>query len=152
MKFTKRAITAHTERKDTLGMANMYKYQAMLYGKMHDYDNGKKAAAKAIQLFNSKNYTSGVAVSYYDLAVVYEEEREYDSSIALLLKAKEIWKQKSNEASRIYGNNTALVRVYTKANMLSEAEEMVQQNEAIDPKVLHYTEQLKFYKESKDFY
>lgn len=152
MKYTKRAVIAHTELKDTLAMANMYKYQSMLYGKLHDYDKGKKSAVKAIQLYTAKNDNSGLAVSCYDLASVFEEERQYDSSIALLLKAKEIWKQNGNEASRIYGNNIALLRIYAKVNKMEEAEEMVQQNIALEAGEIHYSEKLKFYKESKDYY
>ena len=155
MKYLKRTVNARMELQDTLSAANMLKYQAMVYGKMHDYKAGKASAAKAIHFFTIKNFTEGVAVSYLDLALVFEEERQYDSAIAYVLKAKEIWTAETRKAkyqNRIYGNNAALIRMYDKADNSTEAEAMIHENEAIDASKLYDVELMSFYKEARDFY
>ncbi len=155
MKYVRRAINARIELKDTMEMANMYKYQGYVFGKMHNFPEGKKSAAKAVQLYTIKNYQPGLAVTYRDLAIVYEEEREYDSSIALMLKAKAIWSTGENKTtyqSRIYGNNSDLVRIYTKDGKMEDAETLVHENEAINATDFQHTEVLAFYKEGRDFY
>jgi len=154
MKFTKRAITAQTELKDTLQMANMYKYQCMLYGKLHNFKEGKKSADKAKQLYNAKNFRPGLAVTYRDLAILYEEEGQIDSSVAFMKMALDIWNSpelKSDNGSRIYGINSDLIRIYAKAKHPEDAEFMIYQNEQADASKLYDVEQLKFYKEAKDF-
>lgn len=154
MKFTKRAITAHTELNDTLQMANMYKYQCYLYGKLHNFKEGKKSADKAKQLYNAKNYRPGLAVTYRDLAILYEEEKLIDSSIAFMKMALDIWNTpelKSDNGSRIFGINSDLIRIYAKAKQPEDAEFMIYQNEQADASKLYDVELLKFYKEAKDF-
>lgn len=156
MKYTRRAINARREMGDTLGLANMLKYVALLYGKEKDYKKGKMYARQAVDLFNSKNYLSGVAVSYRDLAIVFEGEGEFDSSIAYMLKSKGIWTTVEKDAQvapfRIYGNNTDLIRINTKAKYMDDAEALVHENEAMDAEKFHYTAVLNFYKEARDFY
>ncbi|MCF8448323.1 MAG: tetratricopeptide repeat protein [Taibaiella sp.] len=156
LKFSKRALNAYVELKDTLGQANVHKYIGVLHGKMRNFDDAKKSVAKAVQYYTIKDNPPGLAVSYHNLALVYEEEREYDSSIALLLRAKDIWSKRpdnpNNAASRIYGCNNQLIRIYTKAKKMSEAEAMVKENEPVDGTKFHYTGQFNFYKEARDFY
>jgi len=155
MKFTKRAITARAEMKDTLQLANMLKYQCFLYGKQHNFAEGKKSADKAMQLYGAKNYKPGLAVTWRDLAILYEEEHNYDSSIAWMKKSLEIWEspeEKAGADSRIFGISSDLIRIYAKAGQPEDAEFMVYKNEQADASKMNNVELLKFYKESKDFY
>jgi len=155
MKFTKRAITARTEMKDTLQLANMLKYQCFLYGRQHNFTEGKKSAAKAMQLFAAKDYQPGLAVTYRDLAILYEDENNYDSSIAWMKKALDIWNSPENKATctdRVFGINSDLIRIYAKAKQPEDAEFMVYQNEQADASKMNDADLLKFYKESRDFF
>ena len=155
MKFTKRAIMAQTDLKDTLQMANMYKYQCMLYGKLHNFKEGKKSAEKAKQLYNAKSYQPGLAVTYRDLAILYEEERLIDSSVAFMKMALDIWnspENKSTYSDRVFGIHSDLIRIYAKAKQPDDAEFMVYQNEQADATKINDADLLKFYKESRDFF
>lgn len=154
LNYSRKAINAHTELNDTLGMANVYKFQAMLYGKLHEFAKGKKSAKKAIDLFKAKNHVMGMAVSYRDLAIVYEEEGEHDSAIAWMLRAKEIWnglEHKENFKWRVYGINTDLVRMYAATDKDELSAQMIEENEAITGEI-HYSEKIRFYKECKEYY
>lgn len=151
LKYTRKAIAERTEQKDTLSMANMYKYAAILYGKLGNYKEGKVCADSAVQLFAIKKSQHGLAVSYRDLADVYSSEGRSDSAIFYFIKAKDLWQAANGEKSRIYGWNNDMMDIYVKDNELKKAKELFQQNDTVTAPI-YYTDKLHFYKSSASLF
>lgn len=156
LKFGLQALDARIEMKDTLEWANMAKYVSFVHGKLHNFEQAKFYAGKAVDLYQLKSYVPGLAVTYRNLAIVYEEQKRYDSSIALLLRARAIWQTMPENTHicsfRIYSCNNDLIRVYTRAGMLTDAGDVLAENEKTDGTVFHHTAQIGFLKEARDYY
>ncbi len=157
-KYTSLAIQAQTDLKDTLSMANMYKYLGLLQGKMHEFVAAKKNEAEAIRLFTLKKFMLGAAVCYRDLAIVYEEEHNPDSIIINILKAKKIWMAENKDAPRLFDANNILIRAYTSQNKLHDAATVFHKNESMmnsrpmqDTRRV-YSEVLDYYKTCQTFF
>jgi tetratricopeptide (TPR) repeat protein len=156
LKFGLQALDARIEMKDTMEWANMAKYVSFVHGKLHNFEQAKFYAGKAMELYQLKSYVPGLAVTYRNLAIVFEEQKRYDSSIALLLRARAIWQTMPENTHicsfRIYGCHNDLIRVYTKAGKLKDAGDILAENEKTDGTVFHHTAQIGFLKEARDYY
>lgn len=120
LKYTRQALEKWIELNDTLAAANLYKYEALLQGKLHRFAEAKQNGRKAIELFSAKKFIRGVAVSYFDLAAAYSEEHMPDSAIYLLCEARKIWRE-YNDTFRITGIEIELMKNYISAGNRKEA-------------------------------
>ncbi len=159
LKYTKLAIQARTELKDTLSMANMLKYAGYLEGKLHDFTIAKKDVAEAVRMYTLKKSMAGAAVSYHDLALIYDEEHKPDSCIASIVHAKNIWMSDTkSDTSRIFNANNIMLRVYTSQNNLHDAEAVFGENnamvnsDAMQDTRRAYMDILDFYKNSAAYF
>ena len=118
--------------KDTMQLANVYKYKGYILGHLHKFSSAKDTLKLAINIYDYFNFPSGKAVCFFDLAKVYEEENILDSSFVLLNKAKEFWLTK-NDTIRLVGINNALINLYIKKenwtqiyNFIDESDKLIQ--------------------------
>jgi tetratricopeptide (TPR) repeat protein len=130
LKYVEKALPIWREIKDTMGEANILKYQGLLYGKIHEFSKAKVAINQAIIKFRSKNFEQGVGVCYYDLSQVYFEMGNIDSCMAYLFKAKTIYK-KNKESARIFLLNNKLMGIYINNDDYLTAKDIFDENEKI---------------------
>lgn len=107
---TDKALKIWNKLKDTLNMANMYKYKGLLFGKMHCFESAKKEIKTAIYYYSKMKYKNGIAVSYNNLAHVYKEEKRIDSSYLFFIKSRKIWKEEKDD-KRIFKINNNLLNL-----------------------------------------
>jgi hypothetical protein len=131
LKYSNIAVQQHLLRKDTVSIANMYKYIGMLKGKLGNHGEGLKDINLAIQYFGLKNNNLGIAVCYYDMALLYTEIKYTDSSIYYITKAKNIWQQHNGDISRIFSWNNKQLEIYLSRQDTINAKNIYYQNSKI---------------------
>jgi hypothetical protein len=107
--FVNLALARWQRTKDTLFIANLYKYRAYLSTHIESLKTGIEDAYTAITMYTWKNNQFGVAVSYRDLATVFIKQKQIDSANYYLGKAKVFWKEK-RDTSRMFGINADLIK------------------------------------------
>jgi len=115
---------------DTLSIANLLKYKGVLYGKLKQFDKGKRDLNKAISLFKSKQYESGVAVSYHDYSILYDQESKIDSALFYETKAVDFWNIE-HDSMRIVVSNSQFINLYLKQKKFDTAIKFVNQTDLI---------------------
>lgn len=151
--YTQQAIQERKGIKDTLQLANMYKYLGYLQGKAGKFTIAKESVRTGITLFVSKKYEQGVAVCYYDMGKVYEYEQKFDSSIFYFAKSRKIWEELGNQGKRIFNVNNALMHVYSLSGNTTEAGKIFTQNKTILAKeFIYWSDKLDFYKYSAELF
>lgn len=152
-KYIALTITARKDRKDTLQLANMYKYLGYLQGKAGKYAEAKENVNMGIALFSSKHYHQGVAVCYYDMGKVYEYEKRADSALYYYQKSKDIWLELGNDNKRLFNVNNALMNVNILKGNLGTAAKLFSENEEIMKKeFIYWSDKLNYYKYSADLF
>jgi len=131
LKYSNMALQQHVQRKDTISLANMYKYIGVLKGKLGNHGEGLKDINLAIQFFELKNNNLGIAVCYYDMALLYTEIKNTDSSIYYITKAKNIWQLNEGNISRIFSWNNKLLEIYLSLQDTINAKNIYNQNSKI---------------------
>lgn len=123
--FINLALARWTSIRDTLNMANLYKYRAYLSSKT-EISTGKQDGHKAITLYKAKNYKHGEMVAYRDLACIFIKEGQTDSANYYLNSAKEFWLEERDK-QRVFGVNTGLIDANRNEHKL--VKKLIRQNE-----------------------
>lgn len=150
--YVANSIEIHKKLKDTLEMANMYKYMGYLKSKTGGYTDAKQDVYTAMALYNCKDNKDGLAVSYYDMAAIYLLKKDTDSALVYLKKAKNYWTQQDNRA-RIFGINNLLIKAYGYTGEHDKVTGTIAENERIlTTHKIYHAERLKFYACSSEYY
>jgi len=147
-----KALTIWEAIGDTLCIANLLKYDAVLYGKLKQFDKGKRDVNKAISLYKSKQVDGGVAISYHDLSLLYDQESKIDSALICEIKDAEFWK-KEPDTLRIVVSNNQLIHLYQKQKKFDIATKIQNQNDLmVKPATLAWNPLINFYFVSYELY
>lgn len=128
--FIEEAIPVWIALRDTSMEANLYKFKGLLLGKLHRFEEAKKAIKKAISLYTKINQPFGIAVSKFDLAMVYDSENKIDSAFYNAHLALEYWESEA-ETERIFLIHNYLTYLYLKSGNIFKANELQFRNEKI---------------------
>ena len=116
--------------KDTMQLANDYKYKGYILGYLHKFSSAKDTIKLAINIYDYYKFPSGKAVCFRNLAKVYEEENIFDSSFVLLNKAKIYWLT-INDSIRLVGINNDLINLNIKTENWTQAYNIIDENEKL---------------------
>jgi hypothetical protein len=127
--FIDLALDRWTQKRDTLGMANLYKYRAYLSTHLPWMTTGIADAHKAIELYSIKKNQFGIMVSYRDLATIFIKKGLTDSANYYLNTAKAFWQSK-RDTFRLVGINADLINANTRnktvvAQLLNETDNYI---------------------------
>lgn len=151
--YAERAIEERKGIKDTLQLANMYKYLGYLQGKAGKYAEAKESIHTGIDLFNSKKYVQGMAVCYFDMGKVYGYQQQYDSAVYYFRLSIGIWKDLGNQQARLFNVNNSLLHLYNINARMAEAVQVFADNKAILKKeFIYWSDKLDFYKYSAEYF
>lgn len=128
--YSERALRIWKEQKDTLQMANLYKYTGLLKGGLGKIDEAQSDIHQAIRMYETKGFGQGVAVSEINLAEVYFMDENYTESEALFSKSKDFWKG-NGDLSRVFTDNILGIRIHTKMGDMGKAGKLIKENEDI---------------------
>ena len=87
--------------KDSLQIANLYKYYGYLLGINGRLEEGESYIDRAIQIYKRSDFDEGIAVSKYNLARLAFLKKDYSRSDSLLSEARTIWVH-NNDISRLF--------------------------------------------------
>lgn len=137
LKFGYESLSDCFTIKDTLQMANLYKYIGLLEGKLGRYQKAEENISTAIDLFAKKVHERGVAVCHINMAEVKWLAGEFSSSEQYFNKSKNFWISVANK-SRIFDNNLLGIQLYgttddqVKHRALVEENSRIMKEEVID--------------------
>lgn len=126
------AIPIWTGLHENKGLANILKYQGMLYGKQGRFGEAKKNISQAIELFRKEGLETGVAVAYYDLGLVYENEHKTDSCIYYINKNRAYFSQVA-DTFRVFNANNKLFEIYLNEKNYGPAASCYEENTRLEP-------------------
>lgn len=128
--YSGKALKIWEAQKDTLQMANLYKYIGLLKGRSGKLDAAKSDIQYAIGLYEKTGFRQGIAVSEINLAEVCFMDQNYTESKALFSKSKEFWKE-NGDLGRVFTDNILGIRVYHQIGDQDKVEELINENKGI---------------------
>ena len=85
--YSKKSLAIWQAMKDTMQMANIYKYIGLIEGRTGRYSSAKSNINKAIYLYSLKNFQAGIAVSQINLSEVLLHEKNLSESLKYFIKS-----------------------------------------------------------------
>jgi len=128
--YSNKSLNIWERQKDTLQIANLYKYIGLLKGKKGNFKEAKFSILAAIKLYKEKGFEQGVAVSQFNLADLYFRAKEFKESELLLNKSIAFWKN-NEDYSRVFTNNILGIKLYNEIGNKPKVQQLIEENRTI---------------------
>lgn len=116
--------------KDTMQIANLFKYCGYLSAKEGAIDYGKMQLNKAEQLYFGLSYPQGTAITHFNMARVFKMEKNYEQAQRFLKLSKTFW-TKENDLGRIFTLNNFGIELNKETHNDKEVKALISENENI---------------------
>jgi len=128
--YSKKSLEIWKAEKDSMQIANLYKYIGLLNGKKGQFSAAKSAIQQAITMYQHQGFEQGIAVSEINLADTYFREKAYDKSIVHFNNSKAFWIQKDNKA-RVYTDNILGIKIFAAMKRATVVDRLIEENRKI---------------------
>lgn len=129
--YAEKSLEIWRSKKDSMQMANLYKYLGLLKGKKEQFEEAKSYIQKAIKIYNSLDFEEGIAVSEINLADTYFREKDFEKSLLYFNNSKVFWLQK-NDKGRIYTDNILGIKIFAAVKKYEQVEILINENKKIE--------------------
>ena len=129
--YAERSLHIWSTMRDSMQMANLFKYIGLLKGKRGQFAEAKSSIRTAIRTYNGLGFEQGIAVSEINLAKTYFREKEYEKSMRYFESSKQFWLQK-NEVNRVYTDNIVGIEIHAAMKNDEKVESLIKENHKIE--------------------
>ena len=130
LKYAEKSLDIWVEQKDTMQMANLYKYVGLLKGRKGRFEEAESDIKTAMTMYTDKAFVQGVAVSQINLAEVLLNQNRWREAEALFLKSKPFWMEQKDQG-RVFTNNILGIQINKAAGDEASMQALIEENKGI---------------------
>ena len=130
LRYAEKSLDIWVEHKDTMQIANLYKYIGLLKGKTERFEEAEEDIGKAMRMYTELGFDQGVAVSQINLAEALLRQDKWREAEALFLKSKPFWMEQGDQG-RVFTNNILGIQIYEAAEDEARMQALIEENNGI---------------------
>lgn len=128
--YSKKSLEDWTLARDSMQMANLYKYIGYLEGLNKNFEKAEEDIQTAIHMYEKMNFQQGIAVSHINMSKVQIQKSNFEEAKKYYYLSKDYWRMQGNN-SRIFDNNLVGIRIFQNTNQVEEVSNLIKENEFI---------------------